>query len=257
MTEGTEQHLEHAEHAQHAAFDPFNKRVAMTMAITAAVLAFVAMLSHRAHNKTLQLQILATDQLTAASNKWNHFQSKKNRLYLYEADRELAGILARSAEEAAARGRKDVVRQNHLPADRMAVIHEEVKTHDPSKDKGQKPAKKKRVVKPLIKPKYSEAAQDAVELAQTYDKTTKVYTADTNKLQAEAEKFQDDAQELREQSHHVHEQANRLDFGHLGLEMALVLCSVALLSRQAGFWYTGIGAGILGLCVSLSAYLMH
>ena len=42
----------------HAA-DPFDKRVAMSMAIVAAALAFVAMLSHRAHNKVLQYQNVA------------------------------------------------------------------------------------------------------------------------------------------------------------------------------------------------------
>ena len=47
MSHGMEEHLEHAEHAQHAAHNPFDRRVAMSMAIVAAVLACVAMLSHR------------------------------------------------------------------------------------------------------------------------------------------------------------------------------------------------------------------
>src|SRR5262245_51478194 len=84
MPHGTEHHLEETEHAQHAAHDPFDKRVAMTMAIVAAVLACVTMLSHRAHNRTLQLQLKATDEFTMASNTWNQFQSQKNRQYLYE-----------------------------------------------------------------------------------------------------------------------------------------------------------------------------
>jgi hypothetical protein len=36
-----EHHLEHAEHAQHAAHDPFDRRVTMTIAIIAAMLACV------------------------------------------------------------------------------------------------------------------------------------------------------------------------------------------------------------------------
>ena len=44
--------MEHAEHAVHAAHDPFDRRVSMTIAIVAAALACITMLSHRAHNAT-------------------------------------------------------------------------------------------------------------------------------------------------------------------------------------------------------------
>jgi len=56
----TEHHLEHAEHAQHAAHSPFDRRVTMTIAIIAAMLACVTLLSHRAHNETLALEIEAS-----------------------------------------------------------------------------------------------------------------------------------------------------------------------------------------------------
>src|SRR5262249_42373714 len=78
MAHGPEHHIEHAEHAAHAAHDPFEKRVTLSIAITAAVLAAVTMLSHRSHNATLQYQMEASDQ-------WNYFQAKKNRMYQYEA----------------------------------------------------------------------------------------------------------------------------------------------------------------------------
>src|SRR5262249_57195037 len=102
MSHGTEHHLEHAEHVQHQAHDPFDRRVAMTMAIAAAVLAGVTMFSHRAHNETLRLlneaSLLEADAgkvkteidtlhtkaniaHTKASDQWGYFQAKKNRLY--------------------------------------------------------------------------------------------------------------------------------------------------------------------------------
>src|SRR5438552_3627525 len=96
MTHGTEHHLEHAEHVQHQAHNPFDKQVAMTMAITAAVLAAVTMLSHRSHNETLQLQAeanrletRANQYHTQASDLWNYFQTKKQRGYVYENNLEL------------------------------------------------------------------------------------------------------------------------------------------------------------------------
>ena len=68
--DSTEHHLEEAHHAGHASLDNFTRNVAMTMAIIAAGLAFITLLSHRQHNATLQLQIKSNDNLTEASNRW-------------------------------------------------------------------------------------------------------------------------------------------------------------------------------------------
>src|ERR1700709_2779327 len=94
MSHGTEHRLEEAEHAQHHAADPFTQRVAMTMAIVAACLAFVAMLSHRKHNEVIQNQIQSTAKFTEASNKWSQYQAKRIRSYMFEADSELLAALA-------------------------------------------------------------------------------------------------------------------------------------------------------------------
>src|SRR5260370_12310655 len=87
MSHGTEEHLEHAQHAQHAdpaAHDPFFRRVAMTMAIVAAVLACITMLSHREHTETLRLQNEATIHHTQATDQWGYFQAQKNREHSYD-----------------------------------------------------------------------------------------------------------------------------------------------------------------------------
>ena len=90
----THEHLEHAEHAQHAAHDPFDKRVALTIAIIAAVLAAVTLLSHRAHNETLQLQIEAGILQTQASDKWSEFQANNIRRHEYAAYARLIDVMA-------------------------------------------------------------------------------------------------------------------------------------------------------------------
>src|ERR1700722_12991865 len=100
MAHGTEHHVEEAHHAEHASHDDFTKRVAMTMAIVAAALAFVTLLSHRAHNETIQNQIKSNDHLTEASDKWGYFQAKKNRAYMLEADAKLLDLLAKDAGQA-------------------------------------------------------------------------------------------------------------------------------------------------------------
>ncbi|HTU89087.1 MAG TPA: DUF4337 domain-containing protein [Gemmataceae bacterium] len=79
MPHGPEHHLEEAEHAQHSAHNPFDRRVTLSMAIVAALLACVTMLSHRAHNITLQNQIKANDSITERANRFAWYQFKKDR----------------------------------------------------------------------------------------------------------------------------------------------------------------------------------
>ena len=60
-------------------------------------------------------------------------------------------------------------------------------------------------------------------------------------------------QRLERESELARRKANRLDVGELLCEMALVLCSITLLTRQRPFWFGGIIAGGLGLIISVTA----
>jgi hypothetical protein len=68
---------EHAEHAQ----NPFDKRVAATMAIIAACLAVVSVLGHIATTEELLNQQRASDQ-------WSYYQAKSIRRYVSEVARD-------------------------------------------------------------------------------------------------------------------------------------------------------------------------
>jgi hypothetical protein len=99
--EKTSENLEHIEHTQHAAHDPFARNVATTMAIVAAILACVTMLSHQAHNETLRLQAEANGKLTEAdilktdaNDKWSYYQAKNIRKHEYEAMLQLLEVVA-------------------------------------------------------------------------------------------------------------------------------------------------------------------
>ena len=78
MSEAHE-HLEHAEHAEHAAHSTFDRKVAVTVAIIAAVLAGVAMLGHRKHNDTLIHKTVKGQLEVKESNTWAQYQSKRLR----------------------------------------------------------------------------------------------------------------------------------------------------------------------------------
>src|SRR5579863_4610119 len=100
MAEGPEEHLEHAEHAQHAAHNPFDRRVTVSIAVVAAILAAVTMAGHQAHNETLRLQGNAIKEQslvgiyrTDTANQYAFYQAKKNRGVMYEAFLDFVSML--------------------------------------------------------------------------------------------------------------------------------------------------------------------
>ncbi|HEV7473225.1 MAG TPA: DUF4337 domain-containing protein [Pyrinomonadaceae bacterium] len=62
---------------------------------------------------------------------------------------------------------------------------------------------------------------------------------------------------LESESQHARRKANCLDVAELFCEMALVLCSITLLTRQRAYWFVGILAGALGLVISVGAFLVR
>src|SRR6266568_3280767 len=202
MGHGTEEHLEQAEHAQHAnhsAQDPFFRRVAMTMAIVAAVLACVTMLSHREHTETLRLQNEATIHHTQASDQWAYYQAKKNREYYYDVSAEILKAIAEKSDNS------------------KALLSK---------------------------------AEEWTRKVQRYEKDTADIEKTANELTKQAEHRQTE-------SDHAHHRADRYDLGELGIELALVLCSLAVLTKRTGFWYVGIAIGIIGSLVAASAMFLH
>jgi hypothetical protein len=215
MAHGPEHHIEHAEHAAHAAHDPFDRQVTITIAIVAALLAAVTLLSHRAHNATLRLQLNATDNFTRAANQWNYFQSKKNRQYLYETADTLTGIFT------------------------------------------SKPSSGSLKESPELKAWHQKTAKAAAP----WRKNSSRYREETEKIQKSAEDFTEKAAKDREASAHMHHLGDRYDMAELGVEIGLVLCSLALLTKRRGFWYAGMACGAIGVVLMgvglYQQYLVH
>ena len=53
----------------------------------------------------------------------------------------------------------------------------------------------------------------------------------------------------------MHEKANRFDYGELGLQFGVVLCSLAILMRSRGFWVVGLLSSAIGAVIALSGLL--
>ncbi|HYL93304.1 MAG TPA: DUF4337 domain-containing protein [Alphaproteobacteria bacterium] len=80
---------EQAEHAHESG----SKRIGLTMAIVAVLLATTTMLSHRAHTEEVVLKGDANDQ-------WSYYQAKNIRAHMYAADAKIVALLPEGKELA-------------------------------------------------------------------------------------------------------------------------------------------------------------
>jgi hypothetical protein len=91
--------------------------------------------------------------------------------------------------------------------------------------------------------------EKAEALREKYDSEAKRYEKEKDEAGEEARKLETerDAVERRE---------DRYDAGEVILEIALIVCSLTLLTKRRIFWFAGIGLGLVGLVVAASGYLL-
>jgi hypothetical protein len=236
MSHGPEHHMEHAEHAAHAAGDDFNRKVTMSIAIVAAVLACVTMLGHRAHNDTLRLQGEALDLQTKASikstetaNKWAYYQGKNTFNLLSEITLDTLKVV--SVRDDRKEDFKDIVNRYE---DTVAYY---------SGDKDSRVTSKKKK-----KTKGDESETDAKQIESKLKKIEE----EAKKLEKETEQILKESEEKLKGSHLMHEKGNRFDLGDLGLQFGVVLCSLAILTKSRAFWFAGLLSAGVGTVISLS-----
>src|SRR5262245_20633052 len=99
-------------------------------------------------------------------------------------------------------------------------------------------------------------SKEAAERVVGWREMTREYRKEADEIQKKAEELQKKGHEKLHKSEHKHHQADRLDLGELGVELALVVCSVAILSKRKGFWYAGIALCAVGTGVAATAFLM-
>ncbi len=210
-TENLEQ-IEHHHHAAHAG--GFDRKVAVTMAIIAALLATVTMLGHRAHNHTLQLlgdatrlQAEANILHTQATDQWGFYQAKNVRSHEYAT---LAALLASLSEQSVDKTKRDAL------------------------------------------------ARDWQAKVQKYEsKDLREIEAKANQLTHEGEVKEHQAAEKVTESDHEHHRGNWFDLAELAVEIGLVLCSLAVLSKRSPFWFAGMLAAGIGIMIAFVAVIIH
>jgi hypothetical protein len=184
------------------------------MAIVAACLAGISMIGHRTHNLVLQLQGDSNRLRTEAATA----EVEKSNLFAwYQAKKVRQAQYELAASLLAALPAADTVAQQKLTKDWKGKAESYEKSND------------KQDNLPDLEERGKEANQHA-------------------------EKLKAKAREIRDESDYVHHQADRLDIGHLLAEVALVLCSITLLTKKRIFWYIGLGAAIVAIGFTISAF---
>ena len=163
--------------------DPFEKRVAISIAVLAVILSVVGNLGDNAKTDA----ILKTSE---AANQWSYFQAKSIKQQVTEMGGSL--IEAIGAPQADAGREKALTR-----------LRDEASRYESEK---------------------SEIKKQAEALQQTAAKDAAVN--------------------------------DRCDLASLMLQIAVVVCSVAILSRWRGFWLAGLALGSVGAAVGVTAFLM-
>lgn len=104
----------------------------------------------------------------------------------------------------------------------------------------------------------SSGKEEAAERARSnWAKKAAQYKKELPEMEKDGHEKELEVDRLMEKSHAAHHQADFFDGGELGIEIALILCSIAVLTKRAAFWYSGILFGVIGAGVAAFGLWPH
>ncbi len=83
------------------------------------------------------------------------------------------------------------------------------------------------------------------------------YAAEAERYNKEKDETSEQAKELEAERDLVGRRGDRYDAGEVILEIALIVCSLTLLTKKKIFWLSGITLGAVGFVVTASGFLLH
>jgi hypothetical protein len=86
---------------------------------------------------------------------------------------------------------------------------------------------------------------------------TKKYDANVDRYRGDAEEISSQARELEHESAVKGQHALRFHFAEVFLEVAIVFCSLALLTRRRWFWSAGVVLTLAGVGGALTVFLIR
>ena len=103
------------------------------------------------------------------------------------------------------------------------------------------------------------AASKQQELRKRWQAQVDKYEGNMPKIMDDAKKEKATAKEHEKKSHEkiaemhaTHARSTRFDLGELGLQLGVVLCSLAILTKRRVFWLIGLSCSAAGLLVALT-----
>ena len=82
------------------------------------------------------------------------------------------------------------------------------------------------------------------------------YLKETDRYEQEKDEVSEQAKELEKERESSSRRADRYEAGEVILEIALIICSLTLLTKKRIFWLSGIALGLIGLVTTLSGFLI-
>ena len=89
------------------------------------------------------------------------------------------------------------------------------------------------------------------------DKVREKYNQEAKRYTKEQAEIEEQAKDLEKESAVAQRKADRFDLGEVLLEVGLVIVSLTLLTRKRAFWFLGVAAGLAGLAVAATGFLLH
>jgi hypothetical protein len=83
------------------------------------------------------------------------------------------------------------------------------------------------------------------------------YLREAERYEREKDEAAEQAKELEKERELVSRRTDRYEAGEVILEIALIICSLTLLTKKRFFWVSGIALGLVGVCVALSGSLIR
>jgi hypothetical protein len=111
-----------------------------------------------------------------------------------------------------------------------------------------------------IRQNETQLTSDLLSTLATHDpnaeKLIENYKQHMSKWAGDLSDEQNKAHELETEVRRAERRGGRFDLGEVLLEVALVITSITLLTRQRPFWFAGMVLGAIGVIISASAFLL-
>lgn len=178
---------------------PFQKRVAITIAIIAVILSFITNKGDNAKTDALIKSIESSERTTEASNQWAFFQAKSIKGHAYEIQTQILPMLNEG----------------------------------------------------------SITAEKRDKLVADFQRKVAKYEKEKTEIQHEAMAASAEAKQLKADAKVQVEVNDACDEAVLVLQIAVILCSVAILAHMPALWYIGMAVALAGSLLGTRAWFVH